>query len=321
MLGHVGRVGHCAHDADGGPAGGIGGRREPDVRKRVRRGQPPQVDRRVEPLQQVLPQGRPLAHQLHHERVRQHEAGRAGDVPERRTLERHVGDDRRGPFVAVGHVRVERAHRCGLQTGAPAQRIDRVAAGGEQVAAPALARADPGPPAVPVGHPRQVLRAREADVAEPAGASQPARKSQEWVVSQLERHDRPHAGAPDGVANAHQLADVETGRLFEQQVLAGLGRRHGLVGVQMVRRRDGNDVHVRRREDVVVRGRDPRVRQRDSVLREVRAGAVRLARAQPGDGGVRVAQKRRDVLRRAPADAQDGHAQFSIRSGHFGAVA
>src|SRR5438105_6076948 len=47
--------------------------------------------------------------------------------------------------------------------------------------------------------------------------------------------------------------------------------------------------------------------QRDAVLREAGAGAIRVARAQPGDGRARVALKRRDMLRRAPADAADGH--------------
>ena len=303
----------------GRPAGSVAARK-PNVRKRVRRRQPLQLDRRVEPLQQVLAQRRPVAHQLHQERIRQHEIGGAGHMAERGASEGHVRDNGCRPLVALGEARMKRAHRRRLQAGTPAQRVDRVAAGREQVAASALAGADPGPAAVPVGDPRQVLRAREADLAQPAAGPQPPREDQKRVVAQLERDDRPDAGLPHRVANAHQLGDVEAGRLLEQQVLAGPGRRHGLLGVQMVRGRDRDDVHVGRREHVIVAGRDARAGQRDAVLGEVGAGAVGVARAQPGDGAMRVVQKRRDVLRRAPADAANGDAKFAIRSGHFCAL-
>ena len=157
-----------------------------------------------------------------------------------------------------------------------------MAAGREQVAASALARAHPGPAAVPVGHARQVLRAREADLAEPALRPQPSREHEKRVVAQLEGHDRPHAGVPHRVANAHELGDVEAGRLFEQQVLAGLRRRHRLLGVQMVRRRDRDDVDVGRREHIVVAGRDPRVgqRRRRTWRRFARARSASRAHSQ-----------------------------------------
>jgi len=47
---------------------------------------------------------------------------------------------------------------------------------------------------------------------------------------------------------------------------------------------------------------------------------ILVADDQPPDLGVRVAQKRRDVLRRAPADAADGDAKRSIGDGHFGVL-
>jgi hypothetical protein len=49
---------------------------------------------------------------------------------------------------------------------------------------------------------------------------EPPRELQEWIVSQLERDDRVHAGLPDGIAPPHELRGVQTGRLFEQDVFA-----------------------------------------------------------------------------------------------------
>ena len=48
-----------------GRPSGVGRRRKPNVRKWIRGRQLLEVDRRVEPLQQVLPQRRTIAHQLH----------------------------------------------------------------------------------------------------------------------------------------------------------------------------------------------------------------------------------------------------------------
>ena len=87
MMAHVGRVGHRRADADRRPAAGVGGR--------LRSARPATgfaavssstVERRVEPLEQVLAQRRAVAHQLHRERVRHHEVGGAGDVAERARL-------------------------------------------------------------------------------------------------------------------------------------------------------------------------------------------------------------------------------------------
>ena len=120
-------------------------------------------------------------------------------------VERGVDQDRRRPLVAFGEVRVKRADFDDFAPRAPAQRVDGVAAGREQVASAARARAHPVPAGIPVGHPRQILRAREPQVAEPPGRPQPPREHQVRVVAQLEGHDRPHPRGTDRVADPHQL--------------------------------------------------------------------------------------------------------------------
>ena len=162
---------------------------------------------------------------------------------------------------------------------------------------------------------RYCVRAKRISPSQPL-RPQPAREHQQRVVAQLEGHDRPDAGAPHGVANARP-ARRRRGRSASRA--AGACRRGPRP--PPARRADGSASRStrcrrRRREHVLVAGRDPRVGQRDAVLGQVRAGAVCVPRAQPGDGGARIAQKRRDVLRRAPADAADGDAQFSDPARH-----
>src|SRR2546425_6953648 len=112
---------------------------------------------------------------------------------------------------------MDRADFDRFESGAPPQRVDRVAAGRKQVASAASARANPFPAAVPIGDARKILSARKPDVAQPAISAEPSRELQQRVVSQHERDDRPHAGAPYSVANAHELRDVETRGLFEDE--------------------------------------------------------------------------------------------------------
>ena len=100
-------------------------------------------------------------------------------------------------------------------------------------------------------------------------------------------------------------------------MLARARGRHRLAGMQVVRRRDGNDVDVRRRQQIVVTSGDVCVREGDSVLGEVGARTILVARAQPRDGRVRVALKRRDMLRRAPADTSDGDAKLPVAGRHL----
>ncbi len=61
---------------------------------------------------------------------------------------------------------------------------------------------------------------------------------------------------------------VEPGRLLEDDVLACPRRGHRLRGMEVVRRRDGDDVDVRRLEQILVPRRQPRVRQGKVVLLE-----------------------------------------------------
>src|SRR5437899_351656 len=117
-------------------------------------------------------------------------------------------------------MRVERADFDRLQTRTPAQRIDGMTAGGEQMAAPAFTRAHPLPSAVPIRNVRQVLRPRKSYGAQPALASQPARELQKRVVPKYERHDRPDTRSPDGVPHANQFLDVERRRFLQDEMLA-----------------------------------------------------------------------------------------------------
>ena len=207
---------------------------------------------------------------------------------------------------------MQRADLDRLEPRAPAKRVHRVASRREQMAASALARANPFPPRVPVGDVRQVLRAREADVAEPAAGAEPPRELQKRIEPEHERHDRAHAGLPHGVANPYELRLVEAGRLFEHEVFAGARGGDRLVGMQMIRGRDRDDVDVARRERLVKAGCEARARQRQPGPGERRASTLDVAHDDPRHVGLRIPLKRRDVLRRAPADSAHGHAQFLV---------
>ena len=163
-----------------------------------------------------------------------------------------VDEDRRRPLVARREAGMERADLVNLEARAPAQRVHGVAAGGQQVAAAARARAHPVPPRIPVGDVGQILSPREPDGAETARLAQPPRKLEERVVAQLERDDGPDPGGANGVADANQLRRVEAGRLLEDDVLAGVGGRHRLIGVEVVRRGNRDDVDVGRLEHILV---------------------------------------------------------------------
>jgi hypothetical protein len=70
-------------------------------------------------------------------------------------------------------------------------------------------------------------------------------------------------------------------------------------------------------EQVLVAGRDAGLGQGEAVLLEVRAGAVRIAAAEPGDGCVRVPLEGGDVLRGAPPDPGDADAERAVTSRHL----
>jgi hypothetical protein len=141
-------------------------------------------------------------------------------------------------------------------------------------------------------------------------------EAQVRVVAQLEGDDRADAGRADGVADAHELLLVQARRLLEHEVLARLGRRHRLLGVEVVGRRDGDDVHLGIGEQILVARRDARARCLDPVLLQVGERTVAVAPAQPEDARVRIALEGDDVLRGAPADAADADAKRPIRSRH-----
>ena len=68
-------------------------------------------------------------------------------MAQRLPFEHDVDDDRGRPLVAGGEVRVKSADLDRLASGAPAQRVDRMAAGREQVAASARSGPHPVPAA------------------------------------------------------------------------------------------------------------------------------------------------------------------------------
>src|SRR5204863_9510496 len=220
------------------------------------------------------------------------------------------------PFVARGEPRMKGADLGRLEPGAPAQSIHRVTAGRQQMAPSALTRADPLPSAVPVGDVRQILGPGEPDVPEPSRRAEPACEFQKRVVAEHKGHDRPDAGRPDRIANADELANVEAGRLLEHKVLARVGRSDGLIGVKMVRGGDRDNVDVSRGEHVLVTGRELRGGQLEAVAAEVGAGPRNITRAEPRNRDAWITVKRRDVLRRAPADAGNGDSELALRRGH-----
>ena len=114
-------------------------------------------------------------HQLDLEGVRQHEVGRARHVREGAPVEPRVHQDRRRPLVAFGEVRVKRADLDDFAARAPAQRIDGMAAGREQVAPPARARATHSQPGYQsVTRDRYCVRAKRMSPSQPDSRSQRA---------------------------------------------------------------------------------------------------------------------------------------------------
>jgi hypothetical protein len=125
-------------------------------------------------------------------------------------------------------------------------------------------------------------------------------------------------GLPHGVANPNQFGDVEAGRLFEDEVLAGARRADGFVGMQVVGGRNRNDVDVARRQQLPVVAGQPNAGERDARLRQRRARPLDVAAADPGDPRPRVLLKCRNVLRCAPAGAAHGDTKRPIGCGHRG---
>src|SRR5262249_31600506 len=110
----------------------------------------------------------------------------ARHVAERVVRELHIHDDRGRPLIALSEPGVKGADLQRLEAGTPAKGVDGVAARGQQVAAAALARPDPAPPAVPGGDVGEILRPGEPNRSQPTVAAEPVRELQERVVSEPE---------------------------------------------------------------------------------------------------------------------------------------
>ena len=238
-------------------------------------------------------------------------------MAERSALQPRVDEDRRRPLVAGGEVGMKRADLDDFAARAPAQRVDGMAAGREQVAAAAGAGPHPVPAGIPVGHARQILRPREPKLAEPARLAQPARELQVRVVAQLERHDRPHAGRRDGVADADELLP-RRGRSASRARCAcppaprpPPARHAGRSGVA-IEMMSTSGASSRSSYRVVSRASGSDRPCFSSVAR----ARVGVAAVEPGHAHVRVLLEGGDVLRRAPADTGHPDAKFSITSRH-----
>ena len=87
--------------------------------------------------------------------------------------------------------------------------------------------------------------------------------------------------------------------------------------MEVVRRRDGNDIDVACLQQILVPGRQPRVRQGNLVLVEggLRPGAI--AAVEPRHANVRVLLECGNVLSGTPANARYAYAKFSITSRHW----
>lgn len=123
---------------------------------------------------------------------------------------------------------------------------------------------------------------------------------------QLEGDDRADARAADGRVDRAEFLQIETRRLFEQEVLAGARRRRRLRGVEVVRRRDRDDLDVAGGQQIgVSRGEPGAGRPFDSGALEPFARAAFVPAAQIDDACVRVRLERGQVLGRHPADSDD----------------
>src|SRR5688572_7332579 len=189
-----------------------------------------------------------------------------------------------------------------------------MAAGSQQVAAAALVRAHPRPAWIPIGHARQVLEPRKHQPAEPTGLAQPLRKSQVGVVVQFERHDRAYPGARDGVADGLQLRQVQAGRLLEQDVFAGLRGGDSLCRMQMVWRRNRNDVDVGRAEQILIPRRESRLGHVDAGVSQSLSRASFIASAERDDAGRGIGLEGLQVLRGHPAWTNETDTEDAICS-------
>ena len=98
---------------------------------------------------------------------------------------------------------------------------------------------------------------------------------------------------------------------YLQMIEDTLKTGHRLIGVQVVRRRDRNDVDIWRREQVLKTCRKPRVRKGQTVGSEALSGARLIASTQRHNAAVWIVRKGRQMLACDPSHPNETHAQRS----------
>ncbi len=148
----------------------------------------------------------------------------------------------------------EGGHAVGQLGGDPAGEGDRVAADIPQRTA-ALGRIDPR--IVRIG---QEERERPVDQLEPPERAAPGELDRAQDLRVVEVHEPFHRDPPGPVGGGDDGVDVVDGqreRFLAQDVLARLECADRPLGMEVVGQRDVDDVHVRRRDEVVIRPERP----------------------------------------------------------------
>ena len=128
--------------------------------------------------------------------------------------------------------------------GKPPQGVDRMAAA-DQESADALGHGTgivPARPPTPV-----VAQVIGFDVIRPpdrAVGQQRLEHGEQRVPAEHEADHRPHARRADRLADRDDLFQADAGRLLQQDVLAGAGRGHRMLAMQVLRSADRNDIHA-----------------------------------------------------------------------------
>ena len=240
------------------------------------------------------------------------DAGRAG---ERRDAVVEL-EDRAGQRVDAAHrIADDRGlDRAGLGTEQHARQVDRVAADVEQRPAACLELVPDVRRIVVVVREPALDRAQPA---EPAGRHDLHRGDPRRVVAIHERLHQPDAGVRAGLDHPLRVGRGHGQRLLAQDVLPGTGSGEGPLGMEVVRQRDVDDVHVGIGEERLVRA----VGGRDAELVGDGACLGRVPRRDRHDLAARGLQQAgddllaRDVGRRqdAPAQARHRSLRFSVR--------
>ena len=84
----------------------------------------------------------------------------------------------------------------------------------------------------------------QIDATEGAGGDLVLEQIEQRVPPQHKADDRLDCGLTDRVVHGAKRREVECRGFLDQDVLAGSGRGDGVVGMQIVRRADGEDLHI-----------------------------------------------------------------------------